>query len=217
MAAHLSRPGQDYWDALGRLIGYLKQMKLPGMIYKTPESLSVISREYMVFANCTETIRSVGSDVQTIGCAMLVGWEVGQQDGVGTSITDVEYRQLAKGCGNANFIMMLLREIAWVDFPAILMEDNMSAIYISENKQVGKRTKHINVKYHYMRELISEDEELGCARGTVEKIHTDDNPADIGTKSVSVTFKHHKEDLDNGMPRLRKLMHCEGGTVATTS
>jgi len=147
----------------------------------------------------------------------LVGWEVGQQDGVGTSTTDVEYRQLSKGCGNANFLMMLLKEIAWVDFPAILMEDNMSAIYISKNKQVGKRTKHIDVKYHYTREFISEDEELGCARGTVEKIHTDDNPADIGTKSVSVkTFKHHEEDLDNGMPRLRKLMYGEDGTVATT-
>ena len=190
-------------------------MKLPGMIYKTPESMRVISCEDTDFANCTETRRSVGLDVQTVGCT-LVGWEVGQQDGVGTSTTDVEYRQLAKGCGNANFIMMLLREIAWVDFPAILMEDNMSAIYISKNKQVGKRTKHIDVKYHYTREFISEDEELGCARGTVEKIHTDDNSADIGTKSVSVkTFKHHEEDLDNGMPRLRKLMYGEGGTVPT--
>jgi len=120
--------------------------------------------------------------------------------------------------GNANFIMMLLREIDWVDFPAILMEDNMSTIYISKNKQVGKRTKHIDVKYqHDTREFISEDEELGCARGTVEKIHTDDNPADIRTKSVSVkTIKHHEEDLDNGMPRLRKLMYGEDGTDATT-
>jgi hypothetical protein len=216
LAGHLSCPGQEHWDALARLVGYLKQMKLPGMIYKSPESLRVISCEDTDFANCTETRRSVGSDVQTIGCT-LVGWEVGQQDGVGTSTTDVEYRQLSKGCGNANFLMMLLREIAWVDFPAILMEDNMSAIYISKNKQVGKRTKHIDVKYHYTREFISEDEELGCARGTVEKIHTDDNPADIGTKSVSVkTFKHHEEDLDNGMPRLRKLMYGEDGTVATT-
>jgi len=89
LAAHLSRPGQEHWDALGRLIGYLKQTKLPGMIYKTPESLRVISCKDTDFVNCTETRRSVGSDVQTVGCT-LVGWEVGQQDGVGTSTTDDE-------------------------------------------------------------------------------------------------------------------------------
>jgi len=66
------------------------------MIYKKPEELRVLSCEDTDFANCTETRRSVGSDVQTIG-GTLVGWEVGSQDGVGTSTTDVEYRQLAKG------------------------------------------------------------------------------------------------------------------------
>jgi len=80
------------------------------MIYKKPEELRVLSCEDTDFANCTETRRSVGSDVQTIG-GTLVGWEVGRQDGVSTSsTTDVEYRQLAKeGCGNANFLIMLLR------------------------------------------------------------------------------------------------------------
>jgi len=214
LAGHLSNPGEEHWDALGRLVGYLKQMKLPGMIYKKPNELRVVSCEDTDFANCTETRRSVGSDVQTIG-GTLVGWEVGRQDGVGTSTTDVEYRQLAKGCGNANFLMMLLREIAWVDYPAILFEDNMSAIYISKNKQVGKRTKHIDVKYHYTREFIEKDEELGCAKGTIAKIHTDDNTADIGTKSVSVkTFKRHEEDLDNGLPKLRKLLYEDGGVVS---
>jgi len=103
-----------------------------------------------------------------------------------------------------------------VDYPAILIEDNMSAIYISKNKQAGKRTKHIDVKYHYTREFIEKDEELvGCARGTVEKIHTDDNPADIGAKSVSVkTFRRHEEDLDKGLPKLRKLLYEEGGVVS---
>lgn len=184
LAGHLSNPGEEHWEALGRLVGYLKQMKLPGMIYKKPDELRVISCEDTDFDNCTETGRSVGSDVQTIG-GTLVGWEVGRQDGVGTSTTDFEYRQLAKGCGNANFLNMLLREIAWVDLPAILFEDNMSAIYISKNKQLGKRTKHINVKYHYTREFIDMDEEIGCARGNIEKIHNDDNPAEKSVQEKS--------------------------------
>ena len=136
------------------------------------------------FVNYTETRRSVGSDVQTIG-VMMVGWKVGRQERVGMSTTDVEYRELAKGCRNTNFLIMLFRKITWVDLPAILFQDNMSTIYsISKNKQVGKRTKQINVKYHYTREFIKMDEALGCARGTVKKIHTDDNPADITTKCV---------------------------------
>jgi len=65
-----------------------------------------------------------------------------------------------------------------VDLPAILFEDNMSAIYISKNKQVSKRTKHIDVKYHYTREFIEKDEELGCAR------RSDDNPAGMTIKKL---------------------------------
>jgi len=113
--------------------------------------------------------------------------------------------------------MMLLREIAWVDFPAILMKDNMSAIYICKNKQVlGKRTKHhIDVKYQYTREFILKDEELGCARGTVEKMHTDDNPADIGTKSVSVKIlKHREKDLDKGVPSIVPLVRNDKKNIA---
>jgi len=37
LASHLSRQGQDHWDALGRLVGYLKQMKLPGIMYRALE------------------------------------------------------------------------------------------------------------------------------------------------------------------------------------
>jgi len=57
--------------------------------------------------------------------------------------------------------------------------DSMSAIYLVKNKVYHARTKHIDVMFHFIREILDE--------GDIEllKIHTKENPADILTKVVS--------------------------------
>lgn len=59
--------------------------------------------------------------------------------------------------------------------------DNQGAIYLAYNPVYHERTKHINVRYHFIRDVL--------AKGIVivKKIATADNPADMMTKSVPVT------------------------------
>ena len=56
--------------------------------------------------------------------------------------------------------------------------DSMSAIYLAKNKVYHARTKHINVRFHFVREILDEDD--------IEllKIHTKKNLADMFTKVV---------------------------------
>ena len=54
----------------------------------------------------------------------------------------------------------------------------MTAIYLAKNQVYHARTKHIDVKYHFMRDNL-EDGDI-----EVKKIHTKDNPADMLTKVV---------------------------------
>ena len=64
---------------------------------------------------------------------------------------------------------------------------SMSAIYLARNQVYHARTKHIDVRYHFVREILEE--------GDIEllKIHTSENPADMLTKVVSgVKFAHCK-------------------------
>jgi hypothetical protein len=58
--------------------------------------------------------------------------------------------------------------------------DSQSAIYLTKNQMFHERTKHINVKYHYVREVIAD------GRLKVPKISIHDNPADMMTKHVLV-------------------------------
>ena len=64
--------------------------------------------------------------------------------------------------------------------PMTLLCDNMSAICLAKNLIYRKRTKHIDVKYHYIREII-ENEKM-----RVLKVGTHENVVDMLTKSVQI-------------------------------
>jgi hypothetical protein len=63
--------------------------------------------------------------------------------------------------------------------------DSQSAICLAKNQVHHSRTKHIDVRFHFIREIVEEGDVL------LQKIPTADNPADMLTKVVSgIKFKH---------------------------
>lgn len=63
--------------------------------------------------------------------------------------------------------------------------DNQSTIYLTKHQLFNEWSKHIDVKLHFVIDVV--------ARGVVKvkKIHTDDNPADMLTKSLpSIKFRY---------------------------
>ena len=82
------------------------------------------------------------------------------------------------------FISMLLHEIApnHVECPSILREDNTGAIFTAQNQQIGARTKHIDVKYHHVKDML-EDGELKLLF-----VRSEHNFADLMTKNVRETI-----------------------------
>ena len=84
--------------------------------------------------------------------------------------------------------MAFLREP--VQGPVTIFEDNKGAIDLTNNPVHHKRTKHIDVKYHYIRMQQTSGQVI------VTKVHTDNNRADIMTKATTVaTFKRHVDAL----------------------
>ena len=69
--------------------------------------------------------------------------------------------------------------------------DNQSAIHLAKNQVYHARTKHIDVRYHFVREIIKEGAVL------LQKIKTDDNSADMLTKVVTTIKFNHCLDLIN--------------------
>ncbi len=65
---------------------------------------------------------------------------------------------LSSATQEAVWIRRLLNDLGVPqDRPTVLMEDNQGAICIAKNPVSSSRTKHINVRYHYIREALSED------------------------------------------------------------
>ena len=56
--------------------------------------------------------------------------------------------------------------------------DNMSAIYLSKNQVYHARTKHIDFRFHLVREILDEGDIV------LQKVHIKENPADMLTKVV---------------------------------
>ena len=204
LSAHMSNPGSIHWKALERLIGFLKGMELKGITYLEPESFQVIALADTDFANCRETRRSVGCSIITVG-GCVVDWWMAKHHTVSDSSCEAEYKELAKCAKGVKFIQMLLQEFNLVEYPGLIGEDNQGAIFLAENLQVSQRTKHIDTKFHFIREFISTSNEIQY--GKLFKIDTKYNTADIGTKNVDVqTFIRHEKEIDQGMVELRKYI-----------
>lgn len=68
---------------------------------------------------------------------------------------------------------------------SVVFCDNQSAIHLVKNQAYHERTKHIDVRYHFIRDAVAERNMM------VKKIGTADNPADMLTKSIPANkFKH---------------------------
>jgi hypothetical protein len=194
LATHMDRPGPDQWKAIARMIGYLKYEATHGLTYRTPKDLRIVGCVDSDYATNKETRKSTTGYLVLVG-GCLVSWSSKAQPSVTLSSTEAEY-VAASMCGTeVKFVSMLLDELS-VKYPkpVTLFEDNTGAIFIMTNEQVGGRTKHIDVKWHHIREMIKNGDLL------VLYIRSDENPADILTKNTKeATFVKHAAAMKKGV------------------
>ena len=117
-----------------------------------------------------------------------VVWHSKKQTIVAQSTAEAEYIALTPTCQNILGIRLLLLEIPYAIIhqycATTIWDDNAAAITWSENPIVNTRTKHIPIKYHYVRELVA-DYIVKCA-----KIDSHNNGSDLMTKAVTIaTFQ----------------------------
>ena len=76
------------------------------------------------------------------------------------------------------------------DEPIVIHCDNTSAINLSKNHVLHSKTKHIPMKYHYLRELVANK------KIRLEYIPTQEQVADIFTKPLNIdVFEHLRQKL----------------------
>ncbi|GJW06494.1 hypothetical protein Tco_1568917 [Tanacetum coccineum] len=118
------------------------------------------------------------------GC--VVSWKATLQHVVALSTTEAEYMALTEAVKEAIWLRGLLEELGVKLNTVAVNCDNQGAIHLSRNHVFHERTKHINVRYHFIREVLE------AKTVKVLKVGTEHNAADALTKVVPG----------------RKLQHC---------
>jgi hypothetical protein len=194
LSQHLENPGNAHWKAVERLLGYLNHDKEHRIMkLRAPTEMRIYDVVDSAFANNTDTRKSTNAYLGTIGKHALVNWISKGQNIVTVSSTEAEYVCLSDGSKETTFTMHLLSEVFHVNLPSVMAEDNTGAIFLSKNHQVGSRTKHIDVRHHFIREKVDNGEII------VQYVNTCLNPSDLLSKNVSQkTHDVHAHDIRNG-------------------
>ncbi|GJV72537.1 retrotransposon protein, putative, ty1-copia subclass [Tanacetum coccineum] len=161
------------------ILKYLKGTADVGLVYGRDQGKHVDVDGFVDadYAKDPDKGRSITGYVFTVhGC--VVSWKATLQHVVALSTTEAEYMALTEAVKESIWLKGLLIELG-VNLRSVVVNcDNQSAIHLSRNAMFHERTKHINVRYHFIREIV-ESKELGVA-----KIGTKDNAADAFTKVV---------------------------------
>jgi len=130
------------------------------------------------------------------GCILFVNevpisWRSKGQSIVTLSSSKAELIALTETAKEVKFVAQLLMSLdIKVEMPIIIKVDNQGAIFIAENVNVSPKTKHIDVRYHFIREFIFE----GFIK--VVFVRTEKNVADVFTKNVPQEInKRHMEGI----------------------
>jgi transposase InsO family protein len=133
------------------------------------------------YATDTESRRSISGNVIMFGGGPVL-WSSRRQGCVTLSTVEAEYVALCSVTQEIVWMRELLRELGAAQRkPTIVYEDNQGAISLARGSQIGRRTKHIDVRYHFVREQF----EAGAIE--LEHCSTQDMIADILTKPLGAT------------------------------
>ncbi|KAL6341072.1 hypothetical protein AAG906_032187 [Vitis piasezkii] len=109
----------------------------------------------------------------------LTGYKANLQSVVALSTIEAEYMAVTKAVKEAIWLKGITEELAMYKSKVVVYCDNHSAIHLAKNQSFYERSKHIDVRLHFVRDIIVAGE-IG-----VGKVPTKDNPSDMLTKSLN--------------------------------
>jgi hypothetical protein len=159
----MSNPDKTHFKALERIWQYLVQYPDFGLLYNCTESLLLKVFSDSDWASSIEDRLSTQAYISLLG-NNPINWSVEKQKTIALSSTEAEYIALKAATQEAVYLSNVLnywskeldlKALFNTKYPTILV-DNLSAKDLSENPQFHKRTKHIDINYHYTRKCVEE-------------------------------------------------------------
>lgn len=147
---------QTHWNAVKRIFKYLLGSMNYSIVYKGTSSSELIGYADADYARDINTRHSTSGYVFLMNGG-AVTWSSQRQKSVSLSTTEAEYVAASSAVKEMMWIRQLLDDIGSSSLnPTELKLDNQGAIKLIKNPEYHKRTKHIDVKYHFIREKYDE-------------------------------------------------------------
>eukprot|EP00253_Pinus_taeda_P027794 PITA_27794 len=177
VSRYMNNPGKEHWMAAKWILRYLKGTTDQALCFGG-SNISLQGYVDADMAGDRDNRRSTTGYVFTVG-GTVVSWVSKIQSVVALSTTEAEYVAATEASKEMIWLQRFMGELSKEHDKGMLYNDSQSAIHLAKNSAFHSRTKHIQLKYHFVRSVL-EDGQL-----KVEKIHTSQNPADMLTKVVT--------------------------------
>ena len=193
LSKFLENPSKEHWSAGKRVLKYLAGTVDVGLTFCRDSSNELVAYSDADFAACVDSRKSISGVVLMLNDGPVV-WSSRKQTVVATSTTDAEYVAAHDAAKEIAWIRRLLADIGCEQVePTTLFCDNQAAEKLVENPVYHQRTKHIDVKFHYTRDLVK--------KGEIEVVHVCSalQRADMFTKPLTrLKFEHNRKLLNVG-------------------
>jgi len=192
LGRYMANPGPSHMAAIRRVLRYIAGTLDYGLEYRnerwTPSGLgySIPASELINFTD-SDWAGDKDRSLSTTGTVTYlaggpISWRAQLHKGQNLSSAESEYVALGNGAKDVMYCRNVLRELDF--YPAFqetkMLCDNTAAIAIASGPGINSRTKHIALRYHFVRQLVSDKE----VKPT--KVGTQDNVSDLLTKAAGV-------------------------------
>ncbi|KAJ9538953.1 LOW QUALITY PROTEIN: hypothetical protein OSB04_031686 [Centaurea solstitialis] len=178
-ARYQVRPKESHLHAVKRIFKYLKGQPRLGLWYPNDSSFDLVAYTDSDYGGANLDRKSTSGGCQFFG-GRLVSWQCKKQTTISQSTTEAEYIAASQCCSQVLWIQNQMQDYGLSFLQTPIYIDNNSAISIVNNPVKHSKTKHIEIKYHFIRDC--NDKKII----QVLKIHTDDQYADLFTKAFDV-------------------------------
>jgi len=189
LSSYMESPRLVHWEGVKRIFRYLKGTKTYGLYFQHNSNEKLNSFSDADFAGDTKTRKSTSGFVITLG-ETAFSWFSKRQTMVALSTAEAEYIAAADAVKEIIVISNLAKDLGICEEPITLHVDNQSAIRMILDESAQKRTKHIDIRFHFIKDTIGK-------QINVSYVQSQDQLADMLTKSLTKEkFKKNIESIN---------------------
>ncbi|KAH9687281.1 hypothetical protein KPL70_014707 [Citrus sinensis] len=192
VSRYMHNLGKGQWQTVKWILRYIQKTLDVGLLFERDDTLGqgVIGYVDSDYAGGLDKRRSTTEYVFTFAGGPI-SWKSTLQSIIALSTTEAEYMAITEAVKEAIWLQGLLENLGLAQEHINVYCDSQSAIHLTKNQVYHARTKHIDVQFHFVREIVDDGNIL------LQKIKTGDNPTDMLTKVVTTIKFEHFQNLIN--------------------